>query len=533
MQALLGTYTTATLPSASSVIAGTQAYTTDAGLQVSNGKAWGGSTINRTLLGKIRAALAASAGGQNVAQRAPLLAPATWAATTGYAQGQVVTNTGGGAGNLYICATPFATSAGSGGPTGQGSALIVDGGVTWQYFGPVLTAANQAGAPTVTANVALSTPGAKTWFYANPLATSNSATLGDPGFFLFDGGFWQANVVASLNVLSCWNALGAATGSAQTVGGIASAFWNNGTGSVTFWSDAPKLHIGSIFSGGGSGYLEIDDMPVSDSHFIGGPAAGTVIDWTAVGGRKTRKYRVWCQSFLGVAVYDAISQVWAYQPPNAYKIAWSGDSISANVGSSAGPFGCGNYDAVRRFTRLIGCDYVVNNAVPGSGFFTPINGYNFLGAAVLYTLIQPDVIFVAGNYNDNGSTGVTSAQRQAATLAYLTAMRTAYPNAMIVIYGPWGGQFNGNAVITTCEADMATAITQFGDANVFFIPLIARSPAFAWVTGTGKISAPSGQGNADSYVWTDGTHPICIAHKEYIPRVYAEGFRALINSLSA
>jgi uncharacterized phage protein gp47/JayE len=56
-----------------------------------------------------------------------------WAATTGYsafsaiAAGSLVTN----GGNIYAC-TVAGTSAGSGGPTGTGTA-IVDGGCTWRY----------------------------------------------------------------------------------------------------------------------------------------------------------------------------------------------------------------------------------------------------------------------------------------------------------------------------------------------------------------------------------------------------------------
>jgi uncharacterized phage protein gp47/JayE len=60
--------------------------------------------------------------------------PVAWAPTTGYVatvgSRSVVTNDGGRA---YICVVG-GTSAGSGGPTGTGQA-IVDGGVTWWYLG--------------------------------------------------------------------------------------------------------------------------------------------------------------------------------------------------------------------------------------------------------------------------------------------------------------------------------------------------------------------------------------------------------------
>lgn len=62
-------------------------------------------------------------------------ATVAWAATTDYLAGDLVVN---GA-NAYICVTP-GTSAGAGGPTGQGAA-IVDGTVTWDFYEGTWTAA--------------------------------------------------------------------------------------------------------------------------------------------------------------------------------------------------------------------------------------------------------------------------------------------------------------------------------------------------------------------------------------------------------
>ena len=56
-------------------------------------------------------------------------APSAWAGTTAYAVGNRVTNNG----NVYNCSAG-GTSAGSGGPTTQGAA-IVDGTVVWQFLG--------------------------------------------------------------------------------------------------------------------------------------------------------------------------------------------------------------------------------------------------------------------------------------------------------------------------------------------------------------------------------------------------------------
>jgi uncharacterized phage protein gp47/JayE len=60
---------------------------------------------------------------------ATFIACTLWAASTAYAANQVRAN----AGRIYIC-TAAGTSAGSGGPTGTGTA-ITDGTVTWRYAG--------------------------------------------------------------------------------------------------------------------------------------------------------------------------------------------------------------------------------------------------------------------------------------------------------------------------------------------------------------------------------------------------------------
>lgn len=489
-----------------------------------------GYKSQQTLVQHIRANLAAASGGQNVAQRAPLLAPPAWQASTNYVAGQVVTNSGGGAGNLYVCQI-FGQSAASGGPTGQGSAFIIDNATSWQYFGPVTTPTSSALAPAVTTALISSAP-AGSWFYANPLDTLNAAAPANPAFFTLEGGFWQALTAGFAGATSCianYSQLGGGSVVAN-VGGIQSSFWNNGHGgSVTFVTDAPKFMIHSFSNNGSSGWIEIDDVPLSDTQTYAATAASAlVLDFTAVGGRKARKVRVYCDQLHGVSVMDAVSQVWPYQPSNGYSMCWSGDSISQ--GSGNGPFGAGNFDAVRRFARMVGCENVCNNGVGGTGFFTAANGiYNYQISGQLFTLLSPDVIFAAGNFNDIGA---TSAQRLAATSSYLQYMRANFPSAMIVVFGPWGGSHNGDAAIRSAEADLQTAVTQFNDANTFFIPLIARTPNFPWISGTGRVSAQSGTGNADIYVGSDGIHPICLAHKEYIPRVYAEAFKSLINSLS-
>lgn len=525
-------YTFGSLPPANSVPSGTIYYTSDQMAVVNNGSTWVplSSSPRAKLITRLRAGIGASLGGQNPAQRAPLLAPPTWQASTNYSSGQVITNTGAGAGNLYICQSYGQTAAATG-PTGQGAAFITDNATSWQYFGPVMTATSQTIAPVVSGAAVSSAP-ANSWYYPNAADTLNAAATANTGFFTYEGGYWQNLTPGfnSYNSIVNYTQLGGGTQTAN-VGGIQSSFWNNGHGgSVSFYTDAIKIMISSYSNNGNACFVEVDDVMLSDTYFLAGSGSnGVVLDWTTVGGRKTRKIRVYCDQLHGVSVMDGVSQVWATAPA-PYSIAFTGDSISQ--GSGNGPFGSGNYDAARRFARMIGCDSVCNNGVGGSGFVQMSNGiYNYQASAQLFSILNPspDVVFVAGNVNDVAS--YSSAQRQAAILAYLTYVRGILPNAMIVVFGPWGSSLNASVALRAAEADLNTVITAFSDSNVFFIPLIARPSGQPWILGTGRTQAPTGVGNADIYVGADGVHPICMAHKEYIPRVYAEAFKNMIASL--
>lgn len=491
----------------------------------------GSGKTNQSLLARIRAAMARSANGNNSAERAPLLAPPAWVLSTAYIQGQVVTNTGGGAGNLYIC-TVAGTSAGSGGPTGQGSALIVDGTVTWQYFGVVLTATSSPLAPAVSTAL-YSTNGSKSYFWYAPSTVTQAYAPGTPAYFYFEGLWNQATLSGGTLGGTSYGQLGQSTGVATVTGpngnSLTASNWQNPSSSYTFYTDAPKFMIGGLYnvfpSVPAGGFIEIDDVPLQDTPQWNTATAnaGILLDFTAVGGRKTRKIRVYNAHISGVSTFDNVSQVWAYQPENEYRIGWIGDSISA--GSAGGPVGEANNGAITRTCRMIGNENVYNQAVGGMGFIAPVNGYNFLSTAQTLALYSPDLVIVAGNFDDNG---LTSAARQNQVVAFLKYVRGILPNCFIVVFGVWSPPSLTNAL--ALETDLQTAVATFNDAYTYFIPLATRASGNPWVTGTGNIGALS-TGNSSSYVYTDNTHPICLAHKEYIPKVYAAELRRLFNSV--
>lgn len=88
------------------------------------------------------------------------------------------------------------------------------------------------------------------------------------------------------------------------------------------------------------------------------------------------------------------------------------------------------------------------------------------------------------------------------------AILAALPDSELVIIGPFfprGG--------TGMSADMVLmddGLKERADARgLRYISPIAEEG----ITGTGKVSAPVGDGNADIYISSDGTHPTPAGHK--------------------
>jgi hypothetical protein len=125
--------------------------------------------------GKLWSASYVATGGDTndsiVAALVAALSPSAWGALTPYVAGNRVTNDSG---KVYEC-TAGGTSAGAGGPTGTGSA-IVDGTVTWKYIATpnfTATATGAGGSKVVTATGS----SAGQWFALEPLAPVDTTAV--------------------------------------------------------------------------------------------------------------------------------------------------------------------------------------------------------------------------------------------------------------------------------------------------------------------------------------------------------------------
>lgn len=130
-----------------------------------------------------------------------------------------------------------------------------------------------------------------------------------------------------------------------------------------------------------------------------------------------------------------------------------------------------------------------------------------------------DLVMIEGSGNDFAQTG---ANITSALGTMLDAARAAMPNALIVVTGSWTA--NGNdttrlAVSTAIQAALATR------------PSVKYLDMNSWITGTGRVGATVGDGNADFYIETNSPflHPSPAGHT-YREAMLVAGMQSILNA---
>lgn len=286
---------------------------------------------------------------------------------------------------------------------------------------------------------------------------------------------------------------------------------------VAFATDAPVVNIGVL---GGSAYRFIVDgsyVSLTSTVVATGGVQFVELDFRAVGGSKQRIIQLEGQNasgFYGVAVPPSYP---VQQLPPSPKIIFVGDSftLGAVIPNAADGYArvAGDFLGVPD-TRLSG--------IGGTGYTKTFNNeHNFAQRLTDWTTKDPDVVVFAGGLNDDDN-----AAFQPAVLALLQATRTALPETIILVLGVFPAATGPNAAVLSKEHKIAAAVTQFADPYTRFIP-VATDPAGAWVTGTGRVGAPTGVGNSDQITGVDGTHPSVYGHLFYGQRATKEILSAL------
>lgn len=295
--------------------------------------------------------------------------------------------------------------------------------------------------------------------------------------------------------------------------------------SIEFDTDATSFQLRFNWQTGGCYRITVDGRRMTDlMQSLGGTTLGSTHLLTVnLGIAQPRTIRL----DFAVAPFGGV-----YLPPGAtmWKPAGPkrrfmvlGDSIpggsNMNVGGGAGTwFG--------RAARLLGYSDAWNEALGSTGYITA-GSTATLGTRAPIDVIPhtPDTLIISAGYNDNGG---SQPSISAAAASLYSAITTGLPDCDVYVIGCWSPTGSPGASITNTDTTLRTAAAA---AALPFISPITGSVYDStgtlvathgpWITGTGRVGATTGSGNADFYVGTDAVHPTDAGHKYLAERVVA------------
>jgi hypothetical protein len=237
------------------------------------------------------------------------------------------------------------------------------------------------------------------------------------------------------------------------------------------------------------------------------------------------------QGFAGCAVANGYT-ITAMAPTTPIAAIATGDSYcEAEIGFFP-PTYMAMDGVFSTMSKLVGFSNYQNACVGGTGYWNAsggnpgtrldINGQMgyWPGSSNAPTAPLPNVVMFAGGYNDKGV--VANSVTTANALADWQLARSMYPNALIIVYGVWGGPTGPNAATTSLEAALAQQFYAWRDPFSMFIYVSNTSEGIpagttypicggTYFCGTGNTGALAGNGNADFYI-APALHPNDVGH---------------------
>ncbi|MFD8949452.1 SGNH/GDSL hydrolase family protein [Streptomyces xanthophaeus] len=302
--------------------------------------------------------------------------------------------------------------------------------------------------------------------------------------------------------------------------------------SVEFGTDAQFFQVRMKYISAATMYrLSIDGRKVTDlmqSSAGTTPGSGHLITFD-LGSTGPRRIRLDFATFpFGGVYFPPTASVWRVPLEGGRLMTFTdsiGDGSSMNTGA-----GCGTW--VDRLGRLFGATDVWRQGRGGTGYITAGSYDTFVNRAAADLIAwAPTRLVVFGGYNDNG--GSQPAISAAAASLY-SAIRAGLPACEVYILGCWSPTGSPGSTLTNTDATLRTAAAAAG--YPFISPITGSiydstgalvATHGPWITGTGRVGATTGSGNADTYIGTDAVHPTDAGHI-YLARRIAAAIRELM-----
>lgn len=228
-------------------------------------------------------------------------------------------------------------------------------------------------------------------------------------------------------------------------------------------------------------------------------------------------------------------------------LADTGKITAAFLGDSyqlGGDYSLVGLPFVQYMAELCGFGATIQSSIGGTGYIT--NGgsadYPDMQSAIRQAIVtrdSPTVVVVQAGINDPGG-GATNTGMS----AVYTALRAALPNALIVAQTAWApsqtaGQAGGGKYqlmrtnLYSVMAGLAGPWILIDNlAGTWSTSKGTNSGAGTgpWQTGDGRVGAPTGTGNGDTWVSADGTHPTAAGYKG-LGELFAAAYKAAVASM--
>ena len=309
-------------------------------------------------------------------------------------------------------------------------------------------------------------------------------------------------------------------------------------GKVAFWSDGPKV---CILTGSNDPVIRINvDGRVLDpgGYTNGSGNTYTLIDWTAVGGRKARLYEVegsprTASGFnIDNVQIGPKDTIWAPQGNDSVKAVVISDSFFA--GSTFSPYRPG-MGIAQQLCKRNGWADCWNMSIGGTGWIATNSGANYSyiqrlqDATNTPRVADADIIVFVGSTNDDGNSNATVSAAVVTTLQYA---RSINPKALILVYGtfPVGSSSGLVAAATAVDTAVGQGVAAFVDpANrTYFITL--ANAAYPYIISNYNRPANVSSAANNYSLWinvNDFIHPVDYATTPMAGRM-ADDFRTQI-----
>ncbi len=426
-----------------------------------------------------------------------LIGATAWAASTAYVAANQVSN----GGNVYEC-TLAGTSASSGGPSGYGTG-IVDGTAVWAYIG-------KQTAPQLSWSTSF--PAGITNQYLFSDATNGAVSAQSVNFFGAQAGFYTSRYkFPTAN---------------QGVAGTVTGNYNNYFWAVEFMTDATELVVEQDPTSSQVWYVRVDGIYADSTGSASRTSGGTsrnIIDFTNTFGGARKSRRIQFESWGGLGLYSIsvakTEKIWKPTDSETIRAYFVGDSFVAGTGAD---------EKTKSFwataSNKLGWRDVWADGSGSTGYINAGTHLKYADRVSDLIAAAPDVIVLTGGINDIGN---TSSAVQTAVTSYLTTIRASLANTPIFVVGNFEPGTE-RSTATDVQTGISAAVTAMADSRIFFIPTLSTASGGAWITGTGKSGSTTGDGNADVYTSSDGTHPTQAGHN-YLGNRVADAIRALIG----